>query len=290
SLSGTITLPPLSSSGQYRNGFPINLTVEVFSYRHDSSQDWAAEGSANVKVESAAPLVSSISLVPNPAQSGQVSQLSIVISDVDSPQITAVLNSSGGTLNYSQVSASSGQSYQFGGNAKIITIPWIAPKRGMNAQEVALARQLGAELELITLSSTSAQSSSISSKYPTRLGTYVAGLVPDFSISNLMVQEQLPENTGIADAYSKAGITLSDVDYNLGFLVLQTDPTHAVSALGNSNSGLANALTGSIGKRLASIPTSHPPQTYFIYVNASDGDLTYLYVYPFRMDYSGFGG
>jgi len=289
SISGTVNLPPLSSSGQHRNGFPINLTVQAFSYRHSSSDDWAAEGSANVTVESAQPIVSSASLSPS-AQSGQVSQLSILISDADNPGITAVLNSSGGTLNYSQTSASSGQNYQFGGSAKTITMPWIAPKRGMNAQEVALARSLYAQLEPVTLSSASAQSLSISSKYPTRLGTYVAGLVPDLSASAIITQEQLPENPGISDAYSRAGISLSNVDYNLGFLVLQTDSAHAVSALGDSNSGLANALTGSIGKRLASIPKSHSSQTYFLYVTASDEDLNYIYIYPFRMDYSDFGG
>jgi hypothetical protein len=274
-VSGTIDLPPLNSSGVSREGFPLTLRVQGYAFRHDWTAEWAAQGSADVLVQSAAPLVSSIS-VPSEINSGANTTIQFTLTDVDSPNAVATAKLPGNM----SASSSITKTYPFGGNDQLVSINWLVPRRGLNKNEVMMAMQLGGSIEPATISLVSPSS--------TRLSTCVAGFVPVVPYSTIIFQEDAPANP--QSAYSMAGISLSKADYNFGFLLFEADGPVAQTALTSSNSGLANALSGSIGKRLASIPQNYSTQFYPLSVNATDGALAYSYMYPLKTSYAGFLG
>ncbi|MFH2101223.1 MAG: hypothetical protein ABII71_04035 [Candidatus Micrarchaeota archaeon] len=145
-VQATLSFPSLNSI--YRTDWeslPYGLEVSAQVSKHDERDDWTAFGSGELEMRSPAPVITSVSIEPDPAQAYLMHNIRINIQDPDGSKAWVyTITNFGGEFEpgHSHVVYDREREYSFASEKNMETVQWMSPARGLNKNEIVFAREM----------------------------------------------------------------------------------------------------------------------------------------------------
>lgn len=296
----TLEFPSASEISRLRReDFPLDLQVIVFTSKHDWTEEWAINKTATLRIDLPYPEITSISADPAGVQQNSSTKLTVSIHDPDSADFTYGFHTPYGTWDADSINAISP-------STKSAAVLWRAPIRGMNPNEIAIARNFAEQLPYVTLAMAASGSDTLRSRYKTSLSTYPLGLIPysnsakqDSSVNFAGMMAGAPSSASLQDAkkyaFNRIGLGMDYAKITVGFIHLRADAGPIINPLLNNDAGMGDAFAGSLAARVADLAAKDAARstrtgslTCVAEMNVSDEADTDGAAYPFEMAYTGF--
>ncbi len=311
-VEGTISFPTIDHINSiYYDKFPYNLNVEVIA----SKEEWTSKTSKGITLKSPLPRITNVEIDPNPAKPYYKHNLRISIEDEDSKTFTYSLRNYGGEwIKSEEPILINDRLYGFRTDKKNVIIGWMSPARGLNKDEIMLAREMEANLQGLTYNLAASGSSdiaeAISKKYAGKtLGKYAGNFVPIINSGKTLyglysnIKGLAGETYSLTHsksfkegAYHTLDIFLEGGRTTVGVITLMGKQVPVIGGLSGMTQDFIDTFVGSMQSKVRELAAEEKisnakPHTdeyaFDIIVKDDDGYKT-EYFYTFNMEYLGF--
>jgi hypothetical protein len=152
-VSTTFTPPDILEFRNFEQEyFPYDIPVTVIATKHSGLDDWSiTEDSLSIELLSPKPVVENITISPNPAKAFIDHTVVIDISDIDqSAPYKYSVEVVYGNLSFVNSSEQS-KKLEFSTDQETVILKWMAPKRGINLDELILATEMENNLQSLAI-------------------------------------------------------------------------------------------------------------------------------------------
>ncbi len=315
---GTLKLPSIKEiKSMYYDDFPLTLDVTVTASKHDDSDDWSTQTNAQIMLQSPMPKITSVKISPNPAKAYALHNVYIQVDDPDSSHFKYYLRNYGGQWKSESRfrPASSNNVILFDSDKKNEVVQWMSPARGLNKDEIIMAREMTGVLTgtATSVALTSAEKGAeyagekLAGKAAKFFGYVAPGIKWYKGVTGLWgnMKNMAQGIDGVVNAKTYKEMAYRSLDFALeggkatiGAVSLVVDEVPVIGQAADITQDLADGLVGSMqGKlkdlaakeRIANAKNRTADYAFYVVVEDEDGNRA-DYFYDFKMQYLGFEG